>query len=73
MDTGVRRYDNAIGAASNDTIATLPAEATLDIAAWLRGLGLEQYAPVFRNNGIDLQLLWLLLFGRLNGRSGRTK
>src|SRR6516165_5078399 len=29
----------------------------MDIAAWLRGLGLEQYAPVFRDNGIDMQVL----------------
>jgi class 3 adenylate cyclase/predicted ATPase len=29
----------------------------MDIAAWLGGLGLEQYAPVFRDNGIDMQVL----------------
>jgi hypothetical protein len=25
----------------------------VDVAAWLRGLGLEQYEPAFRDNGID--------------------
>ena len=29
----------------------------MDIAAWLGGLGLEQYAPVLRDNGIDMQVL----------------
>ena len=29
----------------------------MDVAAWLRGLGLEQYAPVFGDNGIDMQVL----------------
>src|SRR5215831_9373176 len=29
----------------------------MDIAAWLRDLGLEQYAPVFRDNGIDMRVL----------------
>ena len=25
----------------------------MDVAAWLRGLGLEQYAPAFHDNAID--------------------
>jgi SAM domain (Sterile alpha motif) len=25
----------------------------MDVAAWLRGLGLEQYAQLFRDNDID--------------------
>jgi len=25
----------------------------MDVAEWLRGLGLEQYAPGFRDNDID--------------------
>jgi class 3 adenylate cyclase/predicted ATPase len=29
----------------------------VDIAAWLRGLGLEQYAPAFRDNDIDGEVL----------------
>ena len=29
----------------------------MDIAAWLRGLGLEQYAPAFRDNAIDGEVL----------------
>src|SRR6202049_4797458 len=29
----------------------------MDVAAWLRGLGLEQYAPVFRDNDVDGEVL----------------
>jgi SAM (Sterile alpha motif) domain-containing protein len=29
----------------------------MDIEAWLRGLGLEQYAPAFRDNDIDVAVL----------------
>jgi hypothetical protein len=29
----------------------------MDIEAWLRGLGLEQYAPAFRDNDIDAEVL----------------
>jgi class 3 adenylate cyclase len=29
----------------------------MDIAAWLRGLGLERYEPAFRENEIDLEVL----------------
>jgi class 3 adenylate cyclase len=29
----------------------------VDVAAWLRGLGLEQYEPAFRDNGIDAEVL----------------
>lgn len=29
----------------------------MDIAAWLRSLGLEEYASAFRDNDIDAQLL----------------
>ena len=29
----------------------------MDTAAWLRGLGLEQYEPAFRDNGIDAEIL----------------
>jgi class 3 adenylate cyclase len=29
----------------------------VDIAAWLRGLGLEQYAPAFRDNDVDSEVL----------------
>jgi class 3 adenylate cyclase/tetratricopeptide (TPR) repeat protein len=29
----------------------------MDIAAWLRGLGLEQYEPAFRDNRIDAEIL----------------
>ena len=29
----------------------------MDIGTWLRGLALEQYEPVFRDNAIDLETL----------------
>jgi hypothetical protein len=29
----------------------------VDVAAWLRGLGLEHYEPAFRDNGIDAEAL----------------
>jgi class 3 adenylate cyclase len=29
----------------------------VDVAAWLRGVGLEQYEPAFRDNGIDAEVL----------------
>ncbi len=29
----------------------------MDVGAWLRGLGLEQYAEAFAENGVDLALL----------------
>jgi class 3 adenylate cyclase len=30
---------------------------SIDIAGWLRELGLEQYAPTFRDNAIDAKIL----------------
>ena len=32
-------------------------EAAIDVTAWLRSLGLEQYAQSFRDNGIDMRVL----------------
>ena len=29
----------------------------MDVAAWLRGLGLEQYTQLFRDNDIDGEIL----------------
>ena len=29
----------------------------MDVAEWLRGIGLEQYAPAFRDNDIDWEVL----------------
>jgi class 3 adenylate cyclase/predicted ATPase len=29
----------------------------MDVVAWLRGLGLEQYAPAFRDNDVDAEVL----------------
>jgi hypothetical protein len=35
------------------------------LSAWLEGLGLKQYAPVFAENGVDLNSLLLLTDGDL--------
>jgi hypothetical protein len=32
-------------------------DATMDIAGWLRNLGLEQYEPAFRENHVDETVL----------------
>jgi hypothetical protein len=32
-------------------------EASVDITAWLRGLGLAEYEPTFRENAIDSAVL----------------
>ena len=32
----------------------------MDIAAWLRGLGLEEYEPAFRDNRVDAAILPML-------------
>jgi hypothetical protein len=29
----------------------------VDVAVWLRGLGLEQYEPTFRENEVDAEVL----------------
>jgi predicted ATPase len=42
----------------------------MDVAEWLRGLGLEQYAPAFRANDIDGEVLRRLT-ARLWGEQGR--
>jgi hypothetical protein len=60
----------------------LPFRPTLmDVAEWLRDLGLEQYAPAFRDNDIDgkvlcgmptsdVEELASILPGRFPGRAG---
>src|SRR4249920_1175151 len=40
----------------------------MDLAEWLRGLGLEQYAPAFRENDIDGEVL-----RRLTAEDARTR
>src|SRR5215831_13526960 len=45
----------------------LSGEAGMDIEAWLRGLGLEQYAPAFRANDIDAEVLPYLIAEDLIG------
>src|SRR5690242_7473967 len=32
-------------------------EGRVDVAAWLRGLGLERYEPTFRENEVDAEVL----------------
>jgi hypothetical protein len=39
----------------------------VDIAAWLHGLGLQQYEPVFGDNDIDGAVLRSLTAEDLNG------
>jgi class 3 adenylate cyclase len=39
----------------------------MDVVAWLRGLGLEQYAPAFRDNDVDAEVLPELTAGDLIG------
>jgi hypothetical protein len=29
----------------------------MDVVAWLRGVGLERYAPAFRDNDVDAEVL----------------
>jgi class 3 adenylate cyclase len=42
----------------HERLALLGAEDHgMDVAAWLRGLGLEQYAPAFRDNDVDGEVL----------------
>src|SRR6516165_2749912 len=41
----------------NDSGSDRVGEASVDIAAWLRGLGLEQYEPAFCANEIDERVL----------------
>jgi hypothetical protein len=41
-------------------------EGRVEIAAWLRGLGLEQYEPAIRDNGIDAEVLPKLTAEDLN-------
>jgi hypothetical protein len=44
---------------------------SIDIADWLRGLGLEQYAPLFRDNDIDGEILGGMNAEDLNRASRR--
>src|ERR1700719_290384 len=40
-------------------------ETTMDVAVWLRGLGLQQYEALFRENDIDAEVLSDLTDGDL--------
>src|ERR1700737_1080115 len=42
----------------------------MDVAAWLRGLGLERYEPAFRDNEIDWEALPKLTAGDLKDLGG---
>jgi hypothetical protein len=44
----------------------------MDIAAWLDGLGLQQYEPVFRDNDIDSAVLPSLTAALRQPRSRRS-
>jgi len=44
----------------------------VDIAGWLRELGLEQYAPAFRENDIDLPLGYKIGNPQWDNDYGRT-
>src|SRR5499427_9141830 len=49
----VERYPRTSGAASSVELR----DHRMDIEAWLQGLGLERYAPAFRDNEIDAEVL----------------
>src|SRR5499427_1843639 len=49
----VERYPRTSGAASSVELR----DHRMDIEAWLQGLGLERYAPAFRDNEIDWEVL----------------
>ena len=36
---------------------TEPEETAVDVGAWLKSLGLEQYEAAFRENGVDAEIL----------------
>jgi SAM domain (Sterile alpha motif) len=40
-------------------------ETTMDVAVWLRGLGLQQYEALFRENDVDAEVLSDLTDGDL--------
>ena len=42
----------------------------MDVAAWLRGLGLERYEPTFRENEVDAEVLPDLTEAHLAERAG---
>jgi class 3 adenylate cyclase len=41
----------------NERGGSCPGEASVDITAWLHGLGLQQYEATFRDNAIDAEVL----------------
>ena len=45
----------------------------MDVAAWLRGLGLERYDYVFRDNEIDAEVLRELTADDLKSDFGRNR
>ena len=51
----------------NDTAVTASGRRSVDIAVWLRGLGLEQYEAAFRANAIDASVLPRLTAEDLTG------
>ena len=52
MDSGGRDHSGGRRPSGDDDDTI-----SIDIAEWLRGLGLEQYAPAFRDNHVDGEVL----------------
>jgi hypothetical protein len=58
-ETGLRAHHSclAFGLAAYYAPKASAGTTTMDIGGWLRGLGLERYEQVFRDNEIDLRVL----------------
>ena len=50
-----------------------PRGLNLDIDGWLRGIGLAQYAEMFRVNDIDIDLLERISSGRSQSRASSRR
>src|SRR5205807_10498721 len=48
---------SGISSSMRDCRSSEPRITRMDVVAWLRGLGLEQYAPAFRDNDVDGEVL----------------
>src|SRR5262249_18534808 len=55
--TAGRPAGRGISSAMRGHRSSGPRTTAMDVAAWLRGLGLEQYAPAFRDNDVDGEVL----------------
>jgi SAM domain (Sterile alpha motif) len=60
-----RHFGASAGESTSGSVSSLmrgccssePEDHRMDVAAWLQGLGLERYAPAFRENEIDWDAL----------------